>query len=84
MHVFLIFGMPSRVPSESSGTDSRRHAWPAATESATVYTLTKTHRRNYRQEYEKMYLQIAIVILLTLINGLLAISELAIVSAPRG
>ena len=31
-----------------------------------------------------MYLQIAIVILLTLINGLLAISELAIVSAPRG
>lgn len=37
--------------------------------------------RIVRQERETMYLEIAIIILLTLINGLLAMSELAIVSA---
>ena len=41
----------------------------------------RNNNRNFRQELKTMYLEIAIVILLTLINGLLAMSELAIVSA---
>ena len=54
---------------------------PVASISSTVYTIIRINGRNVRQELEKMYLEIAIVILLTLINGLLAMSELAIVSA---
>lgn len=45
------------------------------------YVTAEINGRIIRQELEKMYLEIAIVILLTLINGLLAMSELAIVSA---
>lgn len=41
----------------------------------------KNKGRNIRQELEKMYFEIAIVILLTLINSLMAMSELAILSA---
>lgn len=52
-----------------------------ATKDARVYMTNRNNNRNFRQELKTMYLEIAIVILLTLINGLLAMSELAIVSA---
>lgn len=65
----------------SRSVDRRRHARPVASISSTVYTIITINARNIRQEWETMYLEIAIVIVLTLIHGLLALSELAIVSA---
>ncbi|MCF3973940.1 DUF6635 family protein [Paracoccus salsus] len=59
----------------------RRHARLVASIGSTAYTIIWNNGRNVRQELEKMYLEITIIILSTLINGLLAMSELAIVSA---
>ncbi len=52
-----------------------------ATLSGAIYMTADINRRTIRQKLETMYLEIAIVVVLTLINGLLAMSELAIVSA---